>query len=138
MISFLFKQIRVGIDDFLLKFFATFGSVLGLQITVTFSSVLGLQVTVGLQVTSGLQPPTCWEPFVASTMLRRPEPTEERVESTILSIIAIEIRHLTRFAPLLQLRIKRCMQGCSGVATRGIGVPTPFHSLGTRSHTFLH
>jgi len=43
-----------------LKFFATFGSVLELQITVTFGSVLGLQVTVGLQVNSGLQPPTHW------------------------------------------------------------------------------
>ena len=64
---------------FLLKFFAT------------FDSVLGLQISVGLQVNSGLQPPTRWEPFVAGTMLRRPEPTKERVEPTILSKIAIGI-----------------------------------------------
>jgi len=68
---------------------------------ITFDSVLGLQVN------TGLQPPTCWEPFVAGTMLRRPEPTKERVEPTILSIIAIEITHLTRFALLLQLQIQR-------------------------------
>jgi len=72
---------------------------LRLQITVTFGSVLGLQVN------SGLQPPTRWEPFVAGTMLRRPEPTKERVEPTILSTIAIEITHLTRFALLMLLRI---------------------------------
>jgi len=89
MISFLLKQIWIENADFLLNFFATFGSILGLQITVTFGSVLGLQVTVGLHV--GLQPPTRWEPFVAGTMLRRLEPTKERVEPTILSIIAIEI-----------------------------------------------
>jgi len=35
-LSFLFKQNWFGIDDFLLSFFATFVSVLGLQITVTF------------------------------------------------------------------------------------------------------
>ena len=86
-----------------MKFFATFGSVLGLQIIVTFGSVLRLQVN------SGLQPPTRWEPFVAGTMLRRPEPTKEKVEPTILSLIAIEIRHLTRFALLLLLRIQRDM-----------------------------
>jgi len=40
-------------------------------------------------------------------MLCRPEPTKERVEPTILSIIAIEITHLTRFALLLLLRIQR-------------------------------
>jgi len=40
-----------------LKFFATFGS------------VLGLQVTVGQQVNSGLQPPTRWEAIVSGTML---------------------------------------------------------------------
>ena len=49
----MFKQNWFGIDDFLLNFFAT------------FVSVLGLQVTVGLQVNTGLQPPTRWEPFVA-------------------------------------------------------------------------
>ena len=59
------NQIWIGIDDFLLNFFATFGS------------VLGLQVTVGLQVNSGLQPQTRWEPFVAGTLLRRLEPTKE-------------------------------------------------------------
>jgi len=61
----------------------------------------------GLQVNSGLQPPTRWEPFVAGTMLRRPEPTNEKVESTILSTIAIDITHLSRFALLLLLRILR-------------------------------
>jgi len=40
----LLKQIWIGIDYFLLNFFATFGSILGLQIIVTFGSVLGLQV----------------------------------------------------------------------------------------------
>jgi len=65
MLSFLLKQIWIGIDDFLLKFFATLCLVLGLQITATLGSVLGLQVTVGLQVNSGLQLPTCWDPFVA-------------------------------------------------------------------------
>jgi len=74
-----------------LKFFATLGSVLGLQITVTFGSVLGLQVAVGLQVNSGLQPPTRWKPFVAGTMLCRPEPTNERVEPTIFNIITVKI-----------------------------------------------
>jgi len=74
MLSFLLKQIWIGIDDFLLKFFATFGSAEGLQITV--SSGTGL----GLQVNSGLQPPTRWEPFVSGTMLRRPDPTKESVE----------------------------------------------------------
>jgi len=34
MLSFLLNEIWIGIDDFLLKFFATFGSVLGLQVTV--------------------------------------------------------------------------------------------------------
>ena len=61
----------------------------------------------GLQVNSGLQPPTRWEPFVANTMLNRPEPTKERVETTILRKIAIEIAHLTRFALLLLQRILR-------------------------------
>jgi len=107
MLSFLLKQIWIGSDYVLLKFFATFVSVLAVQIAVTFGSVLGVQVTVGLQVNSGLQPPTRWGPFVAGTMLRRPEPTKERVEPTILSVITIEIRHLIRFALLLQLRILR-------------------------------
>jgi len=34
MLSFLLNQIWIGIDDILLKFFATFGSVLELQFTV--------------------------------------------------------------------------------------------------------
>jgi len=105
MLSFLLKHIWIGIDYFVLNFLATFGSIFGLQITVTFGSVLGLQVTVGLQDNTGLQPPTRWEPFVAGTMLRRPEPTKETVEPTILSIIAIEITHLIRFPLLLLLRI---------------------------------
>jgi len=42
-------------------------------------------------------------------MLRRPEPTKEKVEPTILSIIAIEITRLTRFALVLLLRILRYM-----------------------------
>jgi len=58
MLSFLLKQIWIGIDYFLLNFFATFGF------------ILGLKVTVGLQVNDGLQPPTCWESFVTGTMLR--------------------------------------------------------------------
>jgi len=73
MLSFLLEQICIGIDNFLLNYIAAFGS------------VLGLQVTVGPQVNSGLQPPTRWEPFVAGTMLRRPEPTKEIVEPMILS-----------------------------------------------------
>ena len=109
MLSILIKHIWIGIDDFRLNFFATFDSVLGLQIAVTFGSVLWLQVTVGLQVNSGLQPPSCWEPFLTVTMLRRHELTKERVELTILSIIAIEITHLTRFYFLLLLRILRYM-----------------------------
>jgi len=48
MLSFFLKHIWIGIDYILVNFFATFGSNLGLQITVTFGSVLGLQVTVGL------------------------------------------------------------------------------------------
>jgi len=51
MLSFLLKQIWIGIDDFLLNFFATFGSVLGLQITVTFGALLGLQITVDYRLT---------------------------------------------------------------------------------------
>jgi len=94
MLLFLLQQIWMGIDYFLLNFFATSASVLGLHITVTFGSVLGLQVN------SGFQRGTRCEPFVASTMLRGPEPTKKRAEQTILGIIAIEIRHLTRFALL--------------------------------------
>jgi len=109
MLSFLLEQIWIGIDYFLLNFFATFDLVLGLTITVTVGSVLGLQVTVRLQVNTGLQLPTRWEPFVADTMLRLPEQTKERVEPTNLSSIAIEISHLTRFALLLLLRILRYM-----------------------------
>jgi len=58
---------------------------------------------------SGLQPLSRWEAFVAATLLRRPESTTERVPSTILSIIAIEITHLTRFTPVILLRIQRCV-----------------------------
>jgi len=75
----------------------------------TFGSVLGQQVTAGPQVNIGLQPPTRWEPFVAGTKLRRPEPTKETVEPMFLSIIAIAITHLTRFTLLLLLRIQRYM-----------------------------
>jgi len=46
MLSFLLEQIWIGIDYCLLNFIATFGS------------VLGLQITAGPQVNSGLQPPT--------------------------------------------------------------------------------
>jgi len=42
-------------------------------------------------------------------MLRCPEPTGGKVEPTILSIIAIEITHSTRFTLLLLLRIQRYM-----------------------------
>ena len=91
-------------------------SILGLQITVTFGSVLGLQVIVGLQVNTELQLPTRWEPFVAGKMLSRSELTKEIVEPTILSIIAIEIIHLTRYGLLLLLRILRYMW-CNHVAT---------------------
>ena len=109
MLSFLLKDIWIGIDYFLLNLFAIFVSFLGLQITVTFGSVLGLQVTVGLQVYTGLQPPTRWVPSVAGTLLRHPEPTKERVKLTIFSLIAMEIRHLTRLALLLLLQILRYM-----------------------------
>jgi len=97
MLSILLEQIWIGIEDFLLNFIAT------------FRSVLGLQVTAGPQLNSGLQPPTCWEPFVAGTMLPRPEPTKETVEPMILSITAIAITHLTRFTLLLLIRIQRYM-----------------------------
>jgi len=72
----LLKQIWIGIDYFLLNLFATFGS------------VLRLQITVGLQVNTGLKPAICRETFLADTMLRRPDPTKERVEPTNLSTIA--------------------------------------------------
>jgi len=42
-------------------------------------------------------------------MLRRPELTKESVETTILSKIAVEISHLTRFTLLLLLRIQLYM-----------------------------
>jgi len=80
-----------------------------LNFIATFGSVLGLQVTAGPQVNSGLQPPTPWEPFVAGTVLRHPEPTKETVEPLIHSIIAIAIAHLTRFTLLLLLPIQRYM-----------------------------
>ena len=99
---FCLKQIWIGIDDFLLNF-GTFGPILWLQITVTFGSVLWLQVN------TGLKPPTRWEPFVAGTMLRRSQSTKG-VEPMILSIIAVEITHLTRFALLLLLRILSYMR----------------------------
>ena len=118
MLSFLLKQIWIGIDYFLLNFFATFGSILGLQITATLGSVLGLKVTVGLEVNTALQPQTRWQPLVAGTMLRRSEPTKERVEPTIFSIIVIEIRHFTRFVFLLLLRIL-CYMWRNHVATWG-------------------
>jgi len=89
-----------------------------LNFFATFGSVFGLQATVVLQVNTGLQPTTCWEPFVAGTILCRPEPTKERVEPTNLSIIAIEITHLTKFTLLLMLRIQRYM-GLYHVATWG-------------------
>jgi len=46
-------------------------------------------------------------PIFAAIMLGRPEPTKESVEPTILSIIAIEITHLTTFTLLLLLGIQR-------------------------------
>jgi len=115
MLLFLLEHISIGIDYFFLNFIATFGS------------ILGLQVTARPQVNSGLQPPTrlsqaqCCvgaicrrhnavsEPFVAGTMLCRHESTNETVEPMILSIIAIVITHLTRFTLLLLLRIQRYM-----------------------------
>jgi len=36
MLSFLLNQIWIGTDDFLLNFFASFGSVFGLQATVAY------------------------------------------------------------------------------------------------------
>ena len=85
MLSLLLKQISIGIDEFRPNFFWTFDSVLVLQVTVNLGSLLGLQVN------SGLQPPTRWEPFVAWTILRRPEPTKQRIEPTILSIIQMRL-----------------------------------------------
>jgi len=104
VLSFLLKQICIGIYDILLNFF------------VTFASVLGVQVTVWVQFNSGLQPPTRWESFVAGTMLPRLDQSKESVEPPILSIIAIEITHLTRFTLLLLLRIQRYVW-CSHVIT---------------------
>ena len=49
-------------------------------------------------------------------MLYRPEPSKERGETTILSIITSEITHWTRFTLLLLLRIQRYMW-CNHVAT---------------------
>jgi len=43
-------------------------------------------------------------------MLRRTEPTKERVELTILSLITVEIRHLTKFALPLLLQILRYVE----------------------------
>jgi len=48
-------------------------------------------------------------PIFVAIMLRRPEPTKEKVEPTILSTIAIEIIHSARFTLLLLLRIQRYM-----------------------------
>jgi len=49
MLSFFLKEIWIGIDDFLLNFLATSGSILGLQITVTFGSVLGPVAYLGFR-----------------------------------------------------------------------------------------
>ena len=51
------------------------------------------QAQIDLQ--RGFKPPTRWEPFVAVTMLHRPEPPEWRVEPTTLSVTAIEYPHST-------------------------------------------
>jgi len=45
----------MGIDYFLLNFFESFASVLRLQIAVTFGSVLGLQVTVDCRLTPSVR-----------------------------------------------------------------------------------
>jgi len=116
MLSFLLEYIWIGIDEFLLNFSAAFGSVLGLLVAVTFGSVLGLQVTVELHVNSRLQPPTHWEPFVASTMLRCLEQPKKESNRRSSSIIAIAIANLTRFTLLLLLGILRYMW-CNYVAT---------------------
>jgi len=68
----LFKQNWFGIDDFLLNFFAT------------FVSVLGLQVNVGLQLNTGLQPTTRWEPFLQAqccVVLSQPKKESNRQSS---------------------------------------------------------
>jgi len=44
---------------------------------------------------------------VATTIMRRPDPTKQSVELKTLSITAIEIPHSTKFAILLLLRIQR-------------------------------
>ena len=36
----------------------------------------------------GFQPPTCWEPFVAATMLRRLEPPKKRIGPTTIRLTA--------------------------------------------------
>jgi len=65
MLLFLLEQIWIGIYYFLFNFIATFGS------------VLGLQVTAGPQVNSGLQPPTRWEPFVAQCCVALSQPKKQ-------------------------------------------------------------
>jgi len=55
MLSFLLKQNWMGIDYFLLNFFESFASVLRLQIAATFGSVLGLQVTVDCRLTPSVR-----------------------------------------------------------------------------------
>ena len=109
MLSFLLEHILIGIDYFLLNCIATFGP------------VLGLQVTAGPQVNSGLQPPTRWELFVAGKMLHRPESTKETVEPMILSIIAIAITHLTRFTLLLLLLRLRLSKSTLGALLTALG-----------------
>jgi len=49
---------------------------------------------------------------VAALIVRRPEPTKERVERTTLGITAIELPHLNRFTLLLLLRIQRWAYMC--------------------------
>ena len=117
MLSFLLKQIGIGIVCFLFELLRNFPFSFETADYCNFRFSLGLQMTVGLQVNTRLQPPAHWETFVAGRMLRRPEPTKEGVELTILSIIAIEIRHLTMFAPAMLLRILRYMWR-NHVATR--------------------
>jgi len=53
------------------------------------------------------QPPTRWEPFVAATMLRLPDPTKEPVKPTSVRTTAIAIPLATRFT--LQFRIQGYM-----------------------------
>jgi len=100
MLLFLLKQIWIGIDNFLLNFFATFDSVLGLQITVTFGSVLNCRLTLDCSnrhVGSHLLQAQC------CVDLSQPNKESNRQSSTIATVI----RHLTRFALLLLLRIQR-------------------------------